>query len=321
MAIEVRVSRGYAWRMIIIAAVSLVFGLWGVYDYIVKIPRDQQLADRLELLRASNDALETEQARGQLTPEAKQAYDAVTAELGAILGTYLAEAGDLNSVSSPEGFREVLESFREELQASGELPWVALLATIGDGLVAARSLPLTEEGYPKAYAAFAQSQAAIEELGDITAPGKYDRITQWAFILCLPCVPYFMWMYFAATRRVYRLDDDGTLHMPEGTWTRDDIADIDMGRWMAKSIAWVVNREGVRVQLDDYKFRDLHLIIGSIAARLHPDDWTSEAKPIAHEADAEAVEDVDDDAADEPADSPDGRRVPDKAATASTDAG
>ena len=39
------------------------------------------------------------------------------------------------------------------------------------------------------------------------APGEYDRLTQWAFMLCLPCVPYFLWMYFTANRRVYTLDD------------------------------------------------------------------------------------------------------------------
>jgi len=286
MAIEVRVSRGYAWRMIIIAVVSLVFGLWGVYDYVIAIPRDQQLADRLDLLRMSTDALETEQARSELTPEAKIAHEAVLAELNEVLRQELAESGSHDPVTDPEEFREVVKAFNERLQASGELPWIALLATIGDGLVSERGLVLTEEDYPKAYAAYTHSQMAIKALGDITAPGKYDRITQWAFISCLPCVPYFVWMFLASKRRVYRLDDDGTLHTPQGTWARDDIADIDMGRWMAKSIAWVVARDGTRIKLDDYKFRDLHLIIGSIASRLHADDWTGEAKPIGEKADA-----------------------------------
>ena len=70
MAIEVRVSRGYAWRMIIIAVASLIFGLWGVYDYVVAIPRDQQLADRLDLLRVSKNALAPDQPPGQPTPPA-----------------------------------------------------------------------------------------------------------------------------------------------------------------------------------------------------------------------------------------------------------
>ena len=302
MAIEVRVSRGYSWRMIIIAVVSLVFGLWGVYDYVIAIPRDQQLADRLQLLRVSNDALETEQARGELTPEAKLAYEVVLAELNTVLRQELAESGNEGLVTDPDQFRETLVAFHDQLQASGQLQWVGLLVTIGNGLVAERGKVLTEDDYPRAYAAYTESQVQIKALGDITAPGKYDRITQWAFISCLPCVPYFVWMFFAARRRVYRLDDDGTLHTPEGTWARDDIADIDMGRWMAKSIAWVVPRDGTRIKLDDYKFRDLHLIIGSIASRLHPDDWTSEAKPIDDKTDAAAG-------------------VDGAAATASTDAG
>ena len=289
MAIEVRVSRGYSWRMIIIATVSLVFGLWGVFDYVITIPRDQQLADRLDLLRMSNDALETEQARGELTPEAKLAHEAVLVELNDVLQQELEASGNDGPVSEPDQFREAVVAFHDQLQASGELNWVGLLVIIGNGLVAERGTVLTEADYPRAYEAYTKTQAEIKAFGDVTAPGKYDRLTQWAFISCLPCVPYFVWMFFAARRRVYRLDDDGTLHTPEGTWARDDIADIDMGRWMAKSIAWVVPRDGPRIKLDDYKFRDLHLIIGSIASRLHPDDWTDEAKPIDGKTDAAAT--------------------------------
>lgn len=321
MAIEVRVSRGYMWRTLVIAAVSLVFGLWGVWDYVVAIPRDQMNADRLELLQLCKDAMETEQARGQLTPEAMQAYEAVRAELAGVLRTELAEAGDLTAISDPKEFGQVMADFREELEQSSNVQWVALLTTLGNGLVAERRLPLIEENYPVAHAAFAQAQVAIEELGEVTAPGKYDRITQWAFMLCLPCVPWFLWLYFAARRRVYRLDDDGTLHMPEGAWTKDDITDIDMGRWMAKSIAWVVNRNGKRVPLDDYKYRDLYLIVGSIASRLHPDEWDGEAKPVDRDSDTDADGTADAPAGSETADSPSGRRVQDAAATASTDAG
>ncbi len=302
MAIEVRVSRGYSWRMIIIAVVSLVFGLWGVYDYVIAIPRDQQRADRLDLIRVSKDALETEQARGEMTSQAKLAHEAILAELNEVLRQELAASGNDGPVNEPDQFREAVVAFHDQLQASGQLQWVGLLVTIGNGLVAERGAVLTEKDYPRAYTAYTQSQAEIKAFGDVTAPGKYDRLTQWAFISCLPCVPYFVWMFFAARRRVYRLDDDGTLHTPEGTWARDDIADIDMRRWMAKSIAWVVPRDGQRIKLDDYKFRDLHLIIGSIASRLHPGDWTSEAKPIDEKTDAAAG-------------------VDEAAATASTDAG
>ena len=61
--------------------------------------------------------------------------------------------------------------------------------------------------------------------------------------------------------------------------------------WMAKSIAWLVHSDGTRVKLDDYKHKNLYLIVGAIASRLHPDQWTPEAKPV--KAEQEAAEAVD----------------------------
>ncbi|MCH7797395.1 MAG: hypothetical protein IID28_02980 [Planctomycetes bacterium] len=283
MAIEVRVSRGYAWRMIIIAVVCLVFGVWGVWDYVIAIPRDQELSARLQLIQTSRDALTTEQSRGRLTPEAEAAHAMVLAEMDAVMKRELGRTGS-DPIATAADFEEAVKAVREKLQASDDLWWISLLAIIRNGLVAERHLPLTEQEYPEANAAFEQTGVAIEQLDEVTAPGKYDRLTQWAFMLCLPCVPYYLWMYFAARRRVYRLDDEGTLHTPKGSWTRPRIADIDMGRWMAKSIAWVVHTDGTRIKLDDYKFRDLNLIIGAIASRLHPDDWDDEARPVKAES-------------------------------------
>jgi len=34
------------------------------------------------------------------------------------------------------------------------------------------------------------------------------------------------------------------------------------------------------VKLDDYKHRNLHLIIGGIASRLYPEAWDAEAKQL-----------------------------------------
>jgi len=266
--------------MIIIAVVCLVFGVWGVWDYAVAIPRDQKLSARLQLLQASRDALETEQSRGEFTPQAEAAHAAVLVELNAVIQQELGATGPATAMSTTEDFQEAFKALGRKLQNMKEPEWLALLATIRDGLVAERGLPLTEQEYPKAHAAFEQTVARIKLLGEVAEPGKYDRLTQWAFILCLPCVPYYLWMFFAARRRVYRLDDEGTLHTPEGTWTRPQIADIDMSRWMAKSIAWVVHDDGGRIKLDDYKFRNLNLIIGAIASRLHPDDWDDEARPV-----------------------------------------
>ncbi len=121
---------------------------------------------------------------------------------------------------------------------------------------------------------------AINEIGEVPAPAKYDRIMQWGFIICLPFVPYFLWAFVRARRHVYELDDNNTLHMPNDAWKADQIANIDMSRWMAKSIAYVVHSDGTRVKLDDYKHQNLHLIIGAIASRLYPGRWDAEANAI-----------------------------------------
>ena len=80
----------------------------------------------------------------------------------------------------------------------------------------------------------------------------------------------------------YRLDDDGTLTAPGGgSIAASDIEDIDMSKWMSKSIATIKVRGGRTVVLDDYKFRNSHLIVGAIASRIYPDAWTSDARDLA----------------------------------------
>ena len=61
--------------------------------------------------------------------------------------------------------------------------------------------------------------------GDAQAPSAYDRPVQWLFILSLLFVPFYGWSLLKYGPGVYRLDPDGTLHLPEGTWSRDEIAD------------------------------------------------------------------------------------------------
>ena len=76
---------------------------------------------------------------------------------------------------------------------------------------------------------------------------------------CLPFAPYFLWLFFKAKKQVYRLDDEGTLHfagdpaMKSGAWRLEQMADIDMNRWMAKSIAYLVHQDGTRLTLDAYQ--------------------------------------------------------------------
>ena len=73
-----------------------------------------------------------------------------------------------------------------------------------------------------------------------------------------------------------------------------EIFDIDMGRWMAKSVAWVVHADGRRLKLDDYLHRNVHLIVGALASERYPDEWDAEAKRVgageeAGEAEASAA--------------------------------
>lgn len=127
-----------------------------------------------------------------------------------------------------------------------------------------------------------------------TRPSKFNRLTQVIYILCLPCAPYFFWLLAKAKRQSYRLEEDGTLHFTgdpkrgDGAWPPQVIADIDMSKWMRKSIAHVVHIDGSVLKLDAYLYKNLHLIIGMIANRLHPDQWDPEARPVNRDADEQA---------------------------------
>lgn len=283
MAIEATIAKGYAWRMIIIAVASTVFGLWGVYDYAVAIPRGQEMHDRMELLQICKTALESDQTDDQLNPEALRAAEAVVLEINTVVNRELMTltANGQVTARSEEEMQEKLNDLAGALRSGEEANWLALMQMVLQGLGSARELPLTEENYPEAHAAYVATENAIESIGQVTAPGKYDRLTQWAFIACLPCAPYFFWLYVTAKRRIYKLDDDGTLHMPEAEWTAEQIAGIDMSRWMAKSIATISNSDGAQAKLDDYKYRNMHRIVGALAVRFHPDEWDDEARPLA----------------------------------------
>jgi hypothetical protein len=157
---------------------------------------------------------------------------------------------------------------------------------------AAEATPLTE-------AQLKQMDDAKAVLADIknrygsavpAKPASYDRMMQ-LFLYVIGCgvlgVPGFLWPIIRTSRKAFRLDDDGTLHTPEGAIRKDQIVDIDMSRWCSPTgdrrstwTAKAVLRDGRRVLLDDHDHRNMHLIIGAIANRLHPDQWTIEAKRV-----------------------------------------
>jgi hypothetical protein len=129
----------------------------------------------------------------------------------------------------------------------------------------------------------------LSKYGNTTAPSKYDRPMQWMFILCLPFGLYYIFMYVKMSKRAnsYLLTEEGVLTTPEGTWSRDEIEDIDMSRWIAKTgnarstwTAKVVLKDGKRILLDDYVYSGMHSIIGKLAHGFHPDEWTPLAKRL-----------------------------------------
>ncbi len=278
MAITTKIAGRYAARIIVAAAVCTVFGLWGIYDYTIKIPRRQLLTDRLQMLTQCREALETTQLQSWLVNESKEALEAISLQRLTFDESSRQDRPDLASSLEFASSDEFKQKLGEIAVSRDDVRWLMILAVIEEGLKSKRALPLQD--YPPAFAAYQLTSTAIDVIGPVTAPAKYDRIMQWGFISCLPFVPYFLWGFVVARRKVYELDDNDTLHMPDGAWKADQIADIDMSRWMAKSIAYVVHSDGTRVKLDDYKHQSLHLIIGAVASRLYPGRWDAEANAI-----------------------------------------
>jgi hypothetical protein len=208
-------------RLLFIAVLCVVFGLWGMYDLWVKIPRREQLVQRFE---AASQTLKD------------------------------------------------LEAVRQKHQQSGTRPIQSEI---------------------DAYNAANAELKALTPGGEApVAPSKFDRVVQWVYIACLPCALWPLMGLFKIRRQKYRLDESGALAFegdPEhgnGSWAANEIADIDMSRWMAKSIAWVVGPSGKRLKLDAYLFKNLDRIVAAIACRLHPDSWDGDARPIKSGAEA-----------------------------------
>lgn len=205
MAIETKVQPRQTWQNIAYAVLCLVFGIWGWYDYAIKIPRKQADFDAYvaaERVKADFEKLV------QTTPLTE------------------AQKGEFKIAN------EVLNSFKDDKPAE---------------------------------------------------PAAYDRPVQlWLYIVGCGVlgVPWFIWAQWQLTRRSFRLDDDGTFHAVEGSFPPEQITGIDMSKWMAKSTATVETAPGVKIVLDDYKYKGVEDIVAALAARFYPGEWTSDARPI-----------------------------------------
>jgi len=273
MTVRTRLQPRFLIQRIAMIVICLVLGLWGVYDYVWAIPSDQAMSDRRPVYEAAYEAI-------RLTgdPDATEAeVEAAVEEAGRLLAESMAAVPE--GVEADMGENAALRPLDEE-------QWAAELALMGATVAGYAQLPADAE-VPQVLADGARMiEARKNRTAGITPPSKFDRLTQWFFILCLPFAPWYAWTFVRELRTVHALEEDGAFVGPHGRWERDEIADVDMSEWMRRSVAWVVHEDGQREKLDDYVHRGVDAIVGSIAHRLHPEAWTPEAKPVKKDEEA-----------------------------------
>lgn len=256
-----KIGRGHSIRCWLIMLVCLVLGLWGVYDYVWAIPMQAEQAERRELSQEVLELLEMAASPGNDTETRNQDVALLTNRLKGMSTT---------ASYTPESL--------DGLPPTSDEAWMVSREIYVKGL---ESRPIPTGGPSEAMRmAGTVAERSMDLYGDAQAPSVYDRPVQWLFIISLACIPFYAWSLLTYSPRKYRLDEDGTLYLPEGTWSQDEIADIDMSRWMSKSTAWVEHVDGTRVKLDAHIFKNLHLIIGTIAHRFHPDKWEEDGRKI-----------------------------------------
>jgi hypothetical protein len=133
-------------------------------------------------------------------------------------------------------------------------------------------------------AAFRDAEAVLAKYTEKPAqPAAYDKPVQlWLYIVGCGVLgtPWFLYAQWQLSRRRYRLHDDGSFECADGRFTRDEIAGIDLSRWMSKSMATVETTHGRKILLDDFKYKGVEDIVAAFAARFYPGEWTSDARPI-----------------------------------------
>jgi len=323
MAITTSIARHFAVRLIVMTIVMLVLGLWGVYDYAYAIPAQQRAFDRYEALSFTQRALQPDLAGDELEQATTEARTTIDREISRVLDAHANRAGVERDAIESQGWRQMLLAASDErltpspetaalpdfqrtqrivdaLRATNDLDWMKALINFEFALEQPREMDGSLNVQQRdVYQVTEKWMNEVSKDEQPSPPSTFDRAVQWAFISCLLCVPYFMWMYLGTLRRVYRLEDDGSLKTPDGDWSADEIKDIDMSKWMAKSIAHVVSADGSRIAMDDYKHRNMHLIVGALAHKYHPEEWTAEAKPVKKESEEEPAEAEDQDRVDE----------------------
>ena len=205
MAITTTLQTKFALQRIFLIVISLIFGLWGVYDYQVAIPNQERLAKHGQIYLQTKIALEATPENPESAAGLQDAIVTVRGEMQRLLEPH----------AGPNPTPEQLHAAAQTVLATDDASWFAEI-TVFEG--ALREVPRRMAGaepsqtFQRAYDA---AKIGVNQTAEISPPGKFDRATQWMFMACLPFVPYFILGFVRLRRNVYRLDDDGTLHAPE----------------------------------------------------------------------------------------------------------
>ena len=292
--IQTRPRTRWVIQMSLMTVMCAVFGVWGWYDYSVKIPMDELGYQKLVAFTNVKSGLEA-QANGETNAlqTAVQGVQAARQELTASMTE--AEVEQLKSVRQEmeSQFKAELQKAREEGLVSVEFNYTTELGTIAQARLrwsleidrlAAGLLEVGQGRWARGSDAFANFvegvSAGITAYQKFPVPNKWNRMVQWLFILCGPYAVVAGLQLIGGLRKKYSVDEEGNFHHPQGSWGAAEINDIDMSRWMSKSVAKIVHADGRTVKVDDYVHQDADQIIGAIAHRMRPEEWTDHAKAV-----------------------------------------
>jgi len=280
--------------MSLMTVLCAVFGVWGWYDYSVKIPMDELGYQKQVAFTNVKSGLEAH-ANGEdnALQTAVQAVQAARQQLKESMTK--GEIEELKSVRQEmeSQFKLELQRAQDEGLVSVEFNYTAELGTVAQARLrwsleidrlAAGLLAVGQGRWARGSDSFANFVEGVSN--GITAyqkfpvPNKWNRMVQWLFILCGPYSVVAGLQLIGGLRKKYSVDDEGNFHHPQGSWGAAEISDIDMSRWMSKSVAKIVHADGRTVKVDDYVHQDADQIIGAIAHRLRPEEWTDHAKAV-----------------------------------------
>ena len=243
MAIQTSVKRSFILWNVLYIVLCGGLGAWGAYDYWVTIPDQEAAVVEYKELSAR---------RGNL-------------EIRGVLWTLMKKKSDGTITESED---ESLATMRTEFEKAG---------------VQQPPPPLSEAEV----AEYEAIKVTLKDDFENTAPeppASYDGwVNFWIYFVGTGILgtPWFVWKLLSRRGQAWRLEDDGSFSTPDGVFAAEEIADIDMSIWMKKSKAKVIIKDRAEpIMLDDYEYANVYRIVGALASKFHPDEWTEEAKPI-----------------------------------------